>query len=59
MNRQDIIDKFYLKKIHANEDLLDSVINLLKTNKFELLKKIDDLVILKKDLELRLKKLIS
>jgi alanyl-tRNA synthetase len=59
MNRQDIIDKFDLKEIHANEELLDGVINLLKTNKSGLLKKIDDLLISTKDLEKRLKELNS
>jgi alanyl-tRNA synthetase len=57
--KQHILDKFDLKEIHSNEELLDGVCKLLKTNKSGLLKKIDDLLVLKKDLEKRLKELKS
>lgn len=49
--------KFDLKEIHATEDLLDGVMSILKRNKSELLQKIHDLIVLKKDLEKRFKEL--
>ncbi len=52
-----ICGKFAFKEIMANEELLDSVIDALKSNKSELLQKVDSLLVSKKDLEKQIEKI--
>jgi alanyl-tRNA synthetase len=52
-----ICGKFAFKEIVNNEELLDNVIDALKSNKSELLQKIDNLLVSKKDLEKQIEKI--
>ena len=52
-----VCGKFAFKEIAANEELLNELIDILKSNKSELLQKADSLLVSKKDLEKQVEKI--
>jgi len=52
-----VCGKFALKEIAVNEELLNELIDVLKSNKAELLQKVDSLLTSKKDLEKQVEKI--